>query len=322
MSSAVPPPPAAVGDGVLHDWSAVPGRDVVDAAARRVMAVHAHPDDEASKGAATIRMLHEAGARSVLVTCTGGEEGEILNPHAAHLEGEDMRDVRHRELAAAARIIGYDAVYLLGYRDSGMPDSEANARPDAFWNADFDTALARLVHVVRAERPHVLLGYDEHEQYPHPDHIQAHRLTMAAWNAAADPDYRAPDGFDVPLGAPWQVRKLYWFHWSVTRIRRLHEAFEANGWESPFGKWIEGLGDVPDVATTRLDVGDWLTVARDALVAHQSQIAPDGFWLRLPDDEMRNLWPYEEYVLVRNVSDSDPSPAAVEDDLFAGVTDA
>src|SRR3954451_10653106 len=144
-----------------------------------VLSVHAHPDDEASKGAATMARYHAEGVRTVLVTCTGGEAGDILNPEA---DTEDVRrdlpSVRRRELDDAVRVIGYDELYLLGYRDSGMPDTEANEHPENFANADLDEATGRIVRIIRAERPQVVVGYDRDRGWKHPDHIRVHEAGL------------------------------------------------------------------------------------------------------------------------------------------------
>ena len=163
---------------------------------RCLLSVHAHPDDEASKGAPTVALYKVEGVRSVLVTCTGGEEGDILNPAMDRPEVRaDLHGVRLRELEAAAAIIGYDEVVLLGYRDSGMPGSEANARPDAFANADLDEAVDRLVSIIRRERPQVILTYpDDQDGYPHPDHLRVHDISLPAWERGGRPGVQARVG--------------------------------------------------------------------------------------------------------------------------------
>jgi mycothiol conjugate amidase Mca len=161
------------------------------------MAVHAHPDDESSKGAATMARYGDEGVRVVVVTCTGGEAGEILNP-AMDQPGvlERMPELRRQELAKALEIIDVTAHHWLGYRDSGMADSETNSHPDAFANADLKEATGRLVALIRAERPQVVLTYDERGGYPHPDHIRTHEVSVAAFEAAGDPG-RFPEAADA-----------------------------------------------------------------------------------------------------------------------------
>ena len=167
-----------------------------------LLSVHAHPDDEASKGASTVARYHAEGVRTILVCCTGGEEGDILNPAMDTPEVRaDIGKVRLAELKASTQIIGYDETVMLGYRDSGMPGTEANARPDSFAQAPLDEAVGRLVAVIRRERPQVILTYpDEQTEYPHPDHLRVHEISLAAFDAAGDPD-RFPEAGD-PVRPP------------------------------------------------------------------------------------------------------------------------
>src|SRR6185437_12456481 len=177
----------------------------------------------------TVARYHADGVHTVLVCCTGGEEGDILNPAMDRPEIRDhLADVRRRELADAARIIGYDEVVMLGYRDSGMPDTEANARPDAFANAPLDDAVGRLVAAIRRARPQVVVTYPaDQSEYPHPDHLRVHDVTMAAWDAAGDPD-RYPDA-----GPPHAPSKLYYTVWPRQRMLAAHEKFVELGLQSP-----------------------------------------------------------------------------------------
>jgi mycothiol S-conjugate amidase len=277
-----------------------------------LLSVHAHPDDEASKGAGTVSKYHAEGVRCILVCCTGGEEGDILNPA---MEREDVRarlsDIRREELARSAEILGYDRVVMLGYRDSGMPDSPANARPESFAQADLDEATGRLVAVIREERPQVIITYeDDQKYYPHPDHIRVHDISIAAFEAAADPD-RYPD-----TGPPWQPLKIYYSLWSKTRIQALHQAFLDHGLESPYDeKWF----DRPwrdDRITTTIGVRDFFDTKARALLAHATQIDPESrYWFGLPDEVAAEIHPFEEYHLARSLVDSDTP----EDDLFAGI---
>src|SRR5262245_27958841 len=281
-----------------------------------LLQVHAHPDDEASKGAGTTAHYHAQGVRNVLVCCTGGEEGDILNPA---MERPDVRaslhDVRMAELHESVRILGYDAVHMLGYRDSGMPESEANARPENFFNAPLDQAVGRLVEVIRAERPQVIITYHEdREWYPHPDHIRVWEISEPAFEAAGDPD-RYPDA-----GEPWQPLKLYYVSWSFARVKALHQAHLDRGLESPFERWFEGsFPDRDDRFTTRIDVGDQFAKRRASLLAHETQVAPDGFWMKLPDDVLRGVYPWEDYILARSLVGPTAGDDGYERDLFAGV---
>ncbi len=297
----------------------------------RVLSVHAHPDDEASKGAATMARYGADGVRTVLVTCTGGEAGDILNPEADTPEVRaDLALVRLRELDEAVRIIGYDALYLLGYRDSGMPDTEANAHPDNFANADLDDATGRLVEIVRRERPQVIVGYARDRVYAHPDHVRVHEISVLAFERAGDPEWY-PE-----LGEPWQPMKLYYSNgFTRQRIRALHDWFVAQGDESPLAKWVEHMeerdaaaraegGDGHDdaleqVTTTRVDVRDQIEVGRAALLAHRTQIPPDSFFFRVPLEVEQELHPWEEYVLARSLVEPGVAAGEYETDLFAGL---
>jgi mycothiol S-conjugate amidase len=269
---------------------------------RTIIALHAHPDDESSKGAATIARYHDLGTRTVLVTATGGEAGEILNPAAETPAARaDLAAVRRSELREAAGIIGYDDVVMLGYRDSGMPGSDDNRRPDAFVNAPFDEVLRRLVAIVRSERPNVILGYDDHEWYPHPDHLRIHDLSVALFETAADPA-RFPD-----TGAAWAVERLYAPVFSLRRLHVLDEAMASRGLQSPFTQWIERIGpDAVDPPLTVIEVGPYVERAREALRAHRTQIDPDGPWFQIPLDVVLSAYPYEDFELLASRDNADP----------------
>ena len=279
----------------------------------RLLTVHAHPDDEASKGAGTVARYHAAGVRTVLVTCTGGEAGDILNPAMDRPEiVADLPAVGRRELARAAEVIGYDEVVLLGYRDSGMPDTPPNADPRAFANAPLDEAVARLVEVIRRERPQVIVTYpDDQSGYPHPDHLRVHDISVLAFEQAGDPD--AHPG----VGEPWQPLKMYYSVWSRTRIVAMHERFGELGLESPFDdKWFERPSHDHRI-TTAIELDGFNEVRLDALLAHETQIDPTSpFWFGLPREDQAAIHPYDEYILARSLVDT----AIPEDDLFAGVT--
>ena len=277
-----------------------------------LLTVHAHPDDEASKGAGSVHKYHEDGVHTVLVCCTGGEAGDILNPAMDKPEvREHLHEVRMEELARATELIGYDEVVMLGYRDSGMPDTPENKDPRAFANADLDEAVGRLVEVIRRERPQVVVTYgDDQQGYPHPDHLRVHDITLPAFDAAGDPD-AYPDA-----GPPWQPLKLYYVAWSKARVLAMHEQFQKLGLESPFDeRWLERPSQ-DDRITTKIDVGEHDEARRAGLLAHATQIDPESpFWFGLPAEAAREAYPYEDYVLARSLVDSD----VPEDDLFAGV---
>jgi mycothiol S-conjugate amidase len=282
-----------------------------------LLQVHAHPDDEASKGAGTTAKYAAEGVHNVLVCCTGGEAGDILNPAVDTPDTRaNLYAVRMAELQASVDVLGYASLHLLGYHDSGMPDSETNARPDNFANAPLDEAVERFVRIIRAERPQVIITYrDEQNFYPHPDHIRVHEISGPAFDAAGDPD-AFPDS-----GDPWQPSKLYYVAWSIARVKALHEAYLARGEESAYTSWFERGFDTDrkDEFTTLIDVGDFLAKRRASLLAHRTQVDPEGHWMRLPDDVVREVFPWEEFTLVRSLVDNGVADGEFEDDLFAGL---
>lgn len=290
-----------------------------------VLTVHAHPDDEASKGAPTIAKYHAAGVHTVLVCCTGGEEGDLQNPRLRD-EGQPFHDLtpeqdkqlmaelRPLELARSAAIIGYDEVVMLGYRDSGMLDSECNNHSDCFHMAPLDEAVGRLVAVIRRTRPQVIITYgDDHSGYPHPDHVKVHDISGPAFERAGDPTWY-PE-----LGAPWQPQKMYYTIWSKARLTAVHEGLMHHRGESPFDA---GWFDRPDNdhrITTRIEVGDFLWARSGALRAHATQVdADEAFWFGLSDEQLGEVWPWEEWVLARSLVAARAADE-IESDLFAGV---
>ena len=226
-----------------------------------------------------------------------------------------MPELRRQELAKALEILDVTAHHWLGYRDSGMADSETNGHPDAFANADLDEATGRLVALIRAERPQVVLTYDERGGYPHPDHIRTHEVSMAAFEAAGDPA-RYPEA-----GPPHQPLKLYYHAtFSRARLEAIHEGAVARGIESPFAEWLERWEEEEEgfpepVVTTQVDVAAWLGRRRDALIAHATQIDPNSFWFAVPDEVVAEVYPWEDYTLVRSLV---PAPEH-ETDLFEGI---
>jgi mycothiol S-conjugate amidase len=277
-----------------------------------LLSIHAHPDDEASKGASTVAKYKAEGVHTTLVTCTGGEEGDILNPAMDTPEvRERLPQVRRDELALATKIIGYDEVVVLDYRDSGMPDSEANKNPKAFANADLDEAVGQLVEVIRRERPQVIITYSDDQQgYLHPDHIRVHDISGPAFDRAGDPDWYAE------TGPPWQPLKLYYTVWSRQRMQATHEKMVELGIESPFTEqWFERPSQDHRI-TTNVPIGEWYDVRLEALLAHATQVDPTSpFWFGLPREVARTIHPYDDYILARSLVDA-PTP---EDDLFNGI---
>ena len=275
-----------------------------------ILTVHAHPDDESSKGPGTINMYSSQGIRTTLVCCTGGEVGDILNPAMDRTEvRENLASVRRAELDSAAAIIGYDEVVMLGYRDSGMPDSDHNQHPEAFANAELDTAVERLVKIIRRVRPQVIVTYPEvQSRYPHPDHLQVTAVSFPAYERAGDPDWY-PEA-----GPPHEPSKLYAPVWSRQRLLRVHQAFLDRGLKSPYDeKWLSGR-DRDDRITAVIKADN--AVRRKALLAHATQVDPESpFWFGLPDAVQDAIHPYEEYMLLL----SRVATEEIEDDLFAGL---
>ena len=284
----------------------------------RLMAVHAHPDDESSKGAATMAKYVAEGVDVLVVTATGGERGSVLNPKMDRPDvWANIGDIRRAEMDAARAILGVEQAWL-GFVDSGLPEGDPlPPLPEGcFALQDVDVAAAPLVRLMRQFRPHVVTTYDEEGGYPHPDHIMTHKVTVAAFDAAGDPD-RHPE-----LGEPWQPLKLYYdVGFSRAKIMSLHEAVLAAGLESPYGEWMKRWDERPDKGariTTRVECADYFPVRDDALRAHATQIDPDGFWFQVPMELQKRAWPTEDFQLARSLVDS-PLP---ESDLFAGVREA
>ncbi|MCW2828910.1 MAG: LmbE family protein [Marmoricola sp.] len=281
----------------------------------RLMHVHAHPDDESSKGAASTAKYVAEGVDVHVVTCTGGERGSILNPSMDRPDVlENMTEIRRQEMEAAREILGVRQDWL-GFVDSGWPEGDPKPPlPEgSFGLVDPKLAAEPLVRLIRSFRPHVLTTYDENGGYPHPDHIMCHNISMVALEAAADPE-RFPDA-----GEPWEVLKVYYQHgFNRPRMLTLHEAMEAAGIESPFAERLEQWK--PDPAhdariTTRVPCGDYFEVRDRALIAHATQIDPDGFFFKAPLELQKRVWPTEEFELVSSLVETE----LPEDDLFAGI---
>lgn len=282
----------------------------------RLLAVHAHPDDESSKGAATMARYSAEGHRVKVVTCTDGQRGSILNP-AMDRPGiqENMTRVRKEEMANAAAALGVEHEWM-GYVDSGLPEGDPlPPLPEGcFALVDTEEAAASLVRIVREFRPHVIITYDEIGGYPHPDHIKVHEISMVAWEKSGDPDF-APEA-----GEPWTPLKLYYSHgFILQRMELLDSRLREQGKPSPYGpmieRWSENQADVMSRVTTRIECGDYFDKRADALTAHATQIDPAGAFLASPVEDQREVWPTEEFELARTrVSTHLP-----EDDLFAGL---
>ena len=287
--------------------------------ARRLLLVHAHPDDEAINNGATMAKYAAEGARVTLVTCTLGEEGEVIPAALAHL-APDREDILgpHRvgELSAAMRELGVTDHRFLGgpghYRDSGMMGLPQNLRPNAFWAADLDEAAALLVKVIREVRPQVLITYDDNGGYGHPDHIKAHRVAMRAAELAAE------DAFRRDLGDTWTIAKIYFNRVPRTvaeeGFARLHDALD--GLPFPAAAAIEDVPGVVDdpVVTTRIDGTPFAAAKAAAMRAHATQIEVLEPWFALSNQLAQPLLTTEYYELVRG-----PAGSVPETDLFAGL---
>ena len=283
----------------------------------RLMAVHAHPDDESSKGAATMARYVREGVEVLVCTLTGGERGDVLNPAMDRPEVRaSLPRLRQEDMARAREILGVGQRFL-GFVDSGLPEGDPKPPlpPGCFALMPLQEAARPLVRAVREFRPHVMLAYDESGGYPHPDHVMSHQVAVEAFEAAADPDRYAG------TGEPWQPLKLYYFaSFHRGRFRALHEEMLRRGLESPYGKmfeqWDEDPHPRPELEiTTRVPCGGFFEIRDAALRAHATQIDPDGFWFACPVDVQRAAWPTEDYHLARSLVDTE----LPEDDLFAGV---
>ena len=292
----------------------------------RLMAVHAHPDDESSKGAATMaRYVHE-GVEVMVATATGGELGSILNPAMDRPEVlANLPEIRRQEMARAREILDVQQRFL-GFVDSGLPEGDPKPPlPEgSFALVPLPEAAAPLVRLVREFRPHVILTYDENGGYPHPDHIKTHQIAVEAFEAAADPE-RYPEAG----GEPWQPLKMYYFvSFHQAKYAALHAELVRRGLESPYSKifeeWEERArkrlerGDRPLDITTRIKVADYFEVRDEALLAHATQIDPNSSWFACPRDVERVAWPTEDYHLARSLVDTE----LPEDDLFAGIRES
>ena len=294
-------------------------------ATRRALFVHAHPDDETINNGVTMARYVAEGAQVTLLTCTLGEEGEVLVPELGLLaaaEADQLGGYRIGELRAAMSALGVSDIRFLGgagrYRDSGMMGTAANEHPRAFWNADLDEAVAAAVAVVREVRPQVVVTYDENGGYGHPDHIQAHRVAMGAIAAAAEPAFRPQ------LGPAWDVPKVYSCAIPLSVLQRGMAALAELGEESPF----DGIGDVSDLPSVvsdddvaaAVDGRRFVGQKHDAMRAHATQITVDGPFFALSNKLGQEVLGTEYYRLVRGTrGPAGAGPEGWEDDLFAGL---
>nr|WP_231712068.1 mycothiol conjugate amidase Mca [Arthrobacter sp. zg-Y820] len=289
----------------------------------RLLAVHAHPDDEASKGAAMMAFYAAQGVDVMVATCTGGELGSVLNPamESSAAAKRDLAGLRRHEMANAQRELSVQHRWL-GFMDSGLP--EGDPLPDlpagCFALEPLPTAAAPLVKLVREFRPHVIISYDENGGYPHPDHIMAHKVAVEAFNAAGDPD-KYPG-----TGAAWEPLKLYYDRaFNPERFRALHQALVEEGIASPYAEriaaWQEAdtEGHQPPApthpTTTQIQCGDFFEARDRALKSHQTQVDPEGFFFAVDCETQRKVWPWEDYSLIESRVETE----LPETDLFAGI---
>jgi N-acetyl-1-D-myo-inositol-2-amino-2-deoxy-alpha-D-glucopyranoside deacetylase len=293
---------------------------------RRMLLVHAHPDDETIATGATMAKYAAEGTVVSLVTCTLGEEGEVLVPELAHLaaHNEDtLGKYRIAELAAACAALGVQDQRFLGgpgrWRDSGMQGMPSNQRAEAFCNADEDEVLAQMVAVIRELRPQVVVTYDHTGGYGHPDHIRAHQVTVAAFDQAGDPR-RFPEA-----GEPWQPAKLYYSVFPKSVLQQGIDLFREQGQHTDFfGDEVTSADQVdmgvPDeVVTTRIDASGYYDAKMDAMRAHRTQIEVDGPFFALADHAGRTAFGTEYYQLARGSLGPRQPPDDRETDLFAGL---
>ena len=285
----------------------------------RLMAVHAHPDDESSKGAATMAKYVAEGAEVLVVTCTGGERGDVLNPRLKGNEEieRNIHEVRRAEMERAREILGVQQAWL-GFVDSGLPEGDPlPPLPEGCFALEkVETAAEPLVRLMREFRPHVVTTYDENGGYPHPDHIQCHRISIEAFDAAGDAD-RYPEA-----GEPWQPLKLYYNQtFTKARVLALHQAMLERTGSSPYEGWIERFDSAEGEQrpereiTTHVPCGEYFELRDQALLAHATQVDPDGPWFSVPMEIQRAVWPTEDFELARSLVDT----TIPEDDLFAGI---
>jgi mycothiol S-conjugate amidase len=282
------------------------------------MCVHAHPDDESSKGAATMARYVDEGIEVLVVTCTGGERGDILNPALKERPDllADVPGVRRHEMAEAARILGVEHAWL-GFIDSGLPEGDPlpPLPEDCFANVSLAEATAPLVALIRSFRPQVMTTYDEHGGYPHPDHIMTHNISVAAYEAAGDPA-AYPDA-----GRVWSPQKLYYdIGFSRDRIAAMHKAILDAGEESPFTERLAELAKTAadrrePTVTTRIYCADTFSRRDDALRAHATQVDPAGWFFKVPLETQAKIWPWELFELAQSSVETE----LPEDDLFAGI---
>jgi mycothiol S-conjugate amidase len=287
------------------------------ASARRLMAVHAHPDDESSKGAATYAHYLDEGAEVLIVSCTGGERGDVLNELVARdpKSRRDLAGLRRDEMGRARDIVGFEHRWL-GYEDSGLPPEGVAVPPGSFADIPAEISAEALVRLVREFKPHVMITYNEQGGYPHPDHIRCHEISKLAWELSGD-------GEAYPeAGRPWAIKKLYYESiFNSERMVTVFETLQRIDPESPlieqFSGMLERFRMRPSDATARVEVGRFFERRDEALRAHASQVSPDSSFFFWPNDLQREAWPFEDYRLAA----SRVATSQFETDLFQGIDD-
>ncbi|MFA5786344.1 MAG: N-acetyl-1-D-myo-inositol-2-amino-2-deoxy-alpha-D-glucopyranoside deacetylase [Actinomycetota bacterium] len=282
---------------------------------RVLMAVHAHPDDEGISTGGVLARYARLGVRTVLVTATRGEVGEIVDPELAH-HGGNLGEYREQELRCAAGILGVSDLRILGYRDSGMAGTPENSHPECLHQADPAEVAARLVATIREVRPDVVVTYDENGGYGHPDHVAVHRATVLAFGHAGDP-LSHPEA-----GPAWSPAKLYYTAFPIRQILEAARLFREAGQDPPFGDWTEErpppFGTPDELVTTRVDIGEYMDAKRTALSCHRTQIALDSRLLRRIEGPARHAFSHEYFRLVRGPK-GPADDECFETDLFAGL---
>lgn len=283
--------------------------------ALRLIAVHAHPDDESSKGAATYAHYVDQGAEVLVVSCTGGERGDVLNELVARdpKSRRDLAGLRRAEMAKARDILGFEHRWL-GYEDSGLPPEGVAVPASSFAALPLEVSAEPLIRLIREFKPHVMITYNEQGGYPHPDHIRCHEISKLAWEVSGDAE-AYPEA-----GAPWAMSKLYYESiFNPERMVRVYETLRERDPDSPLIAQFEGMMERfmnrPTDVTTRVEVGQYFEKRDEALRAHASQVAPDSSFFFWPNALQREAWPSEDYRLAA----SRVATSEFETDLFQGI---
>ncbi len=283
----------------------------------RLIAVHAHPDDESSKGAATYAHYLDQGVEVLIVSCTGGERGDVLNELVARdpKSRRDLAGLRRDEMARAQEIIGFEHRWL-GYEDSGLPDAGESIPVGSFADIPAEVSAEALVRLVREFKPHVMITYNEQGGYPHPDHIRCHEVSRIAWERSGEA------GAYPEAGEPWEIGKLYYEEiFNVERIETVYQWLVDHEPSSPlvaqFGEMRERMSKRLNRSTAKIEVGRFFERRDEALRAHASQVPPDSPFFFWPNDVQRQAWPFEDYRLAA----SRVATSEFEADLFQGITE-